>query len=194
MPSSSFICSLNPRTDPGTHKGKLYARLLREAKAAGNVNSPSSESEEEEYEIHDASGPLLEKTGTSKRRGPPISPDLLKQYLRSSGGSNTNGSDTEGDGINQADAQFVAQAIANKSKSWVDLGDNEWSVCKNSGRTRIMCKSSTHFSQQPGKLKPPRAHYDHVTKNLVLNMDHYCPWMANVVKKKCFTTFLCSML
>lgn len=27
----------------------------------------------------------------------------------------------------------------------------------------------------------PRAHYDHVTKKLVLNMDHFCPWMFNVV-------------
>lgn len=25
--------------------------------------------------------------------------------------------------------------------------------------------------------KAPRSHYDHVTHKLVLNMDHYCPWM-----------------
>ena len=29
--------------------------------------------------------------------------------------------------------------------------------------------------------KAPRSHFDHVTKKLVLNMDHYCPWMFNVV-------------
>jgi palmitoyltransferase len=29
--------------------------------------------------------------------------------------------------------------------------------------------------------KAPRAHYDHVSKKLVLNMDHYCPWMFNCV-------------
>lgn len=33
-------------------------------------------------------------------------------------------------------------------------------------------------SKQP---KPPRSHYDHALKELVLNMDHYCPWMANCV-------------
>jgi hypothetical protein len=33
-----------------------------------------------------------------------------------------------------------------------------------------------HNSNQP---KPPRSHYDHVTRTLVLNMDHYCPWMFN---------------
>lgn len=46
----------------------------------------------------------------------------------------------------------------------MDLEPNEWSECKHSG-----------------VLKPPRSHYDSVTKKLVLNMDHYCPWMANVV-------------
>ena len=29
--------------------------------------------------------------------------------------------------------------------------------------------------------KAPRSHYDHVSKKLVLNMDHYCPWMFNCV-------------
>ena len=41
---------------------------------------------------------------------------------------------------------------------------NEWGYCR--------------YSHQP---KPPRSHYDHVTKTLVLNMDHYCPWMFNCV-------------
>ena len=44
------------------------------------------------------------------------------------------------------------------------LSPHEWSFC---GR-----------SSQP---KPPRSHYDHVTCSLVLNMDHFCPWMANCV-------------
>jgi len=32
-----------------------------------------------------------------------------------------------------------------------------------------------------GKYKPPRSHYDPVTGRLVLNMDHFCPWVANTV-------------
>jgi len=51
-----------------------------------------------------------------------------------------------------------------KPRGWMLLGPRDWSFCIN--------------SKQP---KPPRAHYDHVTKSLVLNMDHYCPWMFNVV-------------
>jgi len=40
--------------------------------------------------------------------------------------------------------------------SWVDQGDFEWGYCR---RTKMR--------------KAPRAHYDHITKKLVLNMDHY---------------------
>eukprot|EP00550_Attheya_septentrionalis_P010356 CAMPEP_0198281512 /NCGR_PEP_ID=MMETSP1449-20131203/1429_1 /TAXON_ID=420275 /ORGANISM="Attheya septentrionalis, Strain CCMP2084" /LENGTH=495 /DNA_ID=CAMNT_0043977309 /DNA_START=226 /DNA_END=1713 /DNA_ORIENTATION=+ len=47
---------------------------------------------------------------------------------------------------------------------WMLMGPQEWAFCP--------------YSKQP---KPPRAHYDHVTKILVLNMDHYCPWMFNTV-------------
>jgi DHHC palmitoyltransferase len=46
---------------------------------------------------------------------------------------------------------------------WTLMLPYEWGYC-----------SSSH---QP---KPPRSHYDHVTKQLVLNLDHYCPWMFNV--------------
>ena len=47
---------------------------------------------------------------------------------------------------------------------WQLLSPTEWGYCR--------------YSSQP---KPPRSHYDHVTKALVLNMDHYCPWMFNCV-------------
>ena len=48
--------------------------------------------------------------------------------------------------------------------NWQLLSPIEWGYCR--------------YSSQP---KPPRSHYDHVTKGLVLNMDHYCPWMFNCV-------------
>ena len=51
-----------------------------------------------------------------------------------------------------------------KIHNWQLLSPTEWSYCR--------------YSKQP---KPPRSHYDHVTKSLVLNMDHYCPWMFNCV-------------
>jgi DHHC palmitoyltransferase len=47
-------------------------------------------------------------------------------------------------------------------RGWMIMGPHEWGFCSYTG--------------QP---KPPRSHYDHVTKMLVLNMDHFCPWMFN---------------
>jgi palmitoyltransferase len=49
-------------------------------------------------------------------------------------------------------------------RRWLILGPHEWGFCD--------------ASNEP---KPPRAHYDQVTRQLVLNMDHYCPWMFNTV-------------
>jgi len=56
------------------------------------------------------------------------------------------------------------------------MGAQEWGYCRR--------------SNQP---KPPRSHYDHVTRTLVLNMDHFCPWMFNTVgyfNYRYFCTFL----
>jgi hypothetical protein len=47
-------------------------------------------------------------------------------------------------------------------RSWMLMAPDEWGYCQR--------------SKQP---KPPRSHYDHVTKSLVLCLDHYCPWMFN---------------
>jgi palmitoyltransferase len=47
-------------------------------------------------------------------------------------------------------------------RNWMLMAPDEWGYCQR--------------SKQP---KPPRSHYDHVTKTLVLCLDHYCPWMFN---------------
>eukprot|EP00980_Cylindrotheca_fusiformis_P002914 scaffold675_cov103-Cylindrotheca_fusiformis.AAC.25 len=52
----------------------------------------------------------------------------------------------------------------NKIRPWMLMAPDEWGYCNR--------------SNQP---KPPRSHYDHVSKTLVLCLDHYCPWMFNVV-------------
>jgi len=41
--------------------------------------------------------------------------------------------------------------------------------------------------------KPPRSHFDSITQRLVLNMDHFCPWVCNCVgfyNRKFFVLFL----
>ena len=74
-----------------------------------------------------------------------------------------------GDTESEAYAQLVSDAndrelIPKRGyedlRSWVDRDAYSWTYCRYSG--------------QP---KPPRAHYDHVTGRLVLNMDHY--WCAD---------------
>ena len=54
--------------------------------------------------------------------------------------------------------------VVRNAGSWIDRGPYEWGYCR--------------YTRGP---KAPRSHFDHVTKKLVLNMDHYCPWMFNVV-------------
>ena len=54
---------------------------------------------------------------------------------------------------------------AQQVRDWMVMAPDEWGYCSK--------------SRQP---KPPRAHYDHVSKSLVLCLDHYCPWMFNASK------------
>jgi len=47
--------------------------------------------------------------------------------------------------------------------------------------------------RRSGLYKPPRSHYCSVTQRLTLNMDHFCPWVANTVgfyNRKFFLLFL----
>jgi hypothetical protein len=55
------------------------------------------------------------------------------------------------------------QPTPQQMRNWMLMAPDEWGYCSR--------------SNQP---KPPRSHYDHVTKTLVLCLDHYCPWMFNV--------------
>ena len=52
-----------------------------------------------------------------------------------------------------------------KTRSWMFMAPDEWGFCVK--------------TNQP---KPPRSHYDQVSKTLVLCLDHYCPWMFNASK------------
>ena len=53
--------------------------------------------------------------------------------------------------------------------------------------------SELKVCRRSGLYKPPRSHFCSVTRRLTLNMDHYCPWVANTVghyNRKFFLLFL----
>jgi palmitoyltransferase len=50
-----------------------------------------------------------------------------------------------------------------------------------------------NICRKSGLYKPPRSHFDSVTGRLVLNFDHFCPWVCNSVgffNRKFFIQFL----
>jgi len=66
------------------------------------------------------------------------------------------GSGASGGDVESGVGASVGGGGGGSASSWIDQGDYEWGYCR---RTKAR--------------KAPRAHYDHITKKLVLNMDHY---------------------
>ena len=54
-------------------------------------------------------------------------------------------------------------------------------------------RSMYNICQKSHLYKPERSHFDSITQRLVLNMDHFCPWVCNCVgfyNRKFFVLFL----
>ena len=50
------------------------------------------------------------------------------------------------------------------------------------------------YCEKSGRAKPPLSHYCRVTQRLVLNYDHYCPWVANTIGHGNYRYFLLTAL
>eukprot|EP00566_Odontella_aurita_P014341 CAMPEP_0113547232 /NCGR_PEP_ID=MMETSP0015_2-20120614/12242_1 /TAXON_ID=2838 /ORGANISM="Odontella" /LENGTH=529 /DNA_ID=CAMNT_0000447765 /DNA_START=10 /DNA_END=1599 /DNA_ORIENTATION=- /assembly_acc=CAM_ASM_000160 len=164
-----------------SNKGRHYDRVVRELADTTGFRYPETEAEvaqcKREYREK-----MLER-GRARRRHLAAEKQREQNQLESGtsekGVSSSSaavtspvverGSKIAGKSITSP-AASAASGVKNGSSSttrifsWMLMAPDEWGFCNN--------------TNQP---KPPRSHYDHVTKMLVLNMDHYCPWMFNTV-------------
>jgi len=138
--------------------GKNYERVVRELAAVTGFVFPDTpvqkESWRQEYEDKMALRIRRRREREQEKEGQPAQQDVER-----------------GDALTHRKTQSQPASPAKKKppptttvRRWMLMGPYEWGYCNN--------------SNQP---KPPRSHYDHVTKRLVLNLDHYCPWMFNSI-------------
>jgi hypothetical protein len=163
-----------------SNKGANYAIVIREMAAVTNFEFPETPQEIETFR-RDFEDKMLLRI---KRRQMRAAQDEEKAQSKeeeaaaaAAASSSTNGDGSENSGgvthRKTATTAKKAPVAAKKKKlptpkqvrNWMIMAPDEWGYCQR--------------SKQP---KPPRAHYDHVTKAQVLCLDHYCPWMFNTSK------------
>ena len=171
------LCVMTP------NKGKHYDRVVRELAEATGVDFPETPQEVQLYkrEFEDRMVYRMQRRQARLQQQRQQQEQLLQQQSQQTDAvtqrRTTNAATTTLDRASttaangNSSSSLVAQSSTPAPASsppnppirrWMMMGPHEWGYCNN--------------SHQP---KPPRAHYDHVTKTLVLCMDHYCPWMFN---------------
>jgi len=157
-----------------SNSGSNYDTVVRELANVTNFNYPETNEEliqckkDQEKKIYERM--QRKRNELMAARGTPIRPGEPSNSAIANG-------DEESQQVSSQSTPLMAATSTlattnNKKKeppkplprihNWQLLSPTEWSYCR--------------YSHQP---KPPRSHYDHVTKSLILNMDHYCPWMFN---------------
>eukprot|EP00574_Skeletonema_japonicum_P009100 CAMPEP_0201716582 /NCGR_PEP_ID=MMETSP0593-20130828/2520_1 /ASSEMBLY_ACC=CAM_ASM_000672 /TAXON_ID=267983 /ORGANISM="Skeletonema japonicum, Strain CCMP2506" /LENGTH=512 /DNA_ID=CAMNT_0048206413 /DNA_START=425 /DNA_END=1963 /DNA_ORIENTATION=- len=140
-----------------SNSGKLYDAVVRELATVTNFDYP--ETEEELIQCKRTVEHKIAAKLELRRR------ELqLQSQLQLAADARRSRMNNEDDALTSTAATNNTLPAIPRIHNWQLLTPTEWSYCR--------------FSKQP---KPPRSHYDHVTKSLVLNMDHYCPWMFNCV-------------
>ena len=161
-------------TNPGTHDSKYFKMLVKDAVLSGDLppevlddsEAPATKGENTGGGDADDSKPLLSATVPNA--------DIRNRLA--------NENSHAGDAMDDADHENSRSYIINddRARSTIALPSENpyaWGHCKKSNGP-----------------KPPRAHYDRVTRKLVLNMDHYCPWVFNVVGWRNYRYFFLFLL
>lgn len=150
------------------NKGSNYDKVVREVAEATNFQFPETPQEVEHFrrEFDDKLTLRMQRRQSRAREEAQRIADSETMSAEVSPDINDPNSSMKQRKPQPSKGQSSPANFASKEKlrSWMLMAPDEWGYC-----TR---------SNQP---KPPRAHYDHVSKTLVLCLDHYCPWMFNVV-------------
>ena len=174
------------------HKGPRYEAVVREQAAATNFVYPESLGQVQQYrhEFNDRMALRIrrkreraQEAAAARMQPPQVMPTHQQQPPAGGApmdpsatqiaapvtGASSNGMTQRRNGPLNTNGETTSSVNATPTpppqpplRQWMLLAPLEWSYCIH--------------SHQP---KPPRSHYDHVTKCLVLNLDHYCPWMFN---------------
>lgn len=138
--------------------------------SSDSANSKAAASQSPSVAIESATSSSA-TSGVTQRRSNGSVPPLTKANNDSLDANNTTttavpmDTDTTSSSATTTSTTHTPPPQQPKIRQWTLLAPFEWAFC-----------IQTH---QP---KPPRSHYDHVTKCLILNLDHYCPWMFNSSK------------
>jgi palmitoyltransferase len=154
------------------HSGARYDKIVKELASACNLQLPETPEQIQQYR-RDFSDRMVIRMRRRQARAveaATANADSSQQQQQQQPAQNGIKRRTAGTGggstpPRQTQSSPPQQQQQPPVRSWMLQGPYEWGFCAH--------------SNQP---KPPRSHYDHVTKQLVLNLDHYCPWMFNVSK------------
>ena len=155
------------------NNGPAFDRVVRELAEVTDFQYPETEEERVEskraYEQKMiAKGRARRDMARQRRQEANMAAAMTNQQEMQNGNGSVTASIDFGNGVSSTTAPAPKPAPAPPipaMPAWMLMGASDWGWCQK--------------SNQP---KPPRSHFDHVTKNLVLNMDHYCPWMFNTIE------------
>jgi len=158
-----FMCVRTP------NKGKNFDRVVRELAVATNFEYPETPMEVESFR-RDYEARMNIRMQRRQQKAAAIAEEEAVPLVQT---TNSPEASIDGDIKNRKTASnsnktpritTKKQPSPKQIRNWMLMAPDEWGYCQR--------------SNQP---KPPRSHYDHVTRTLVLCLDHYCPWMFNAI-------------
>ena len=193
------------------NKGKNYDLVVRELALATNFHFPESQSQLDQFRREYENRMLLRVRGRQTREQPGEERLPLQQegdadlesplthipggFAGKKAGRNANFdvkicSDNKGVTLRKNTALSSSPSQLKRAKQHLPTtykGKNRFPVKSKTPSPKLirnwmlMAPDEWGYCSRSHQAKPPRSHYDYVTKTLVLCLDHYCPWMFNAI-------------